>query len=187
MTHSFSIHWGSVSSGANKQVYALWPAPVKEDECFAEAGVTHFQYDDENWSEQHWDKQADILQQRLIAVFSSLGTPTLLSEPLLAKRSFLDFWKPGKPLPLNKQLRWPILDDNLPEVIIRFGDAVELRAGSGHELYWISFSSGCPLSFDQVLAQIAGSWPTAQVQLDWNKLGYGREAGCHSFSNSKRD
>ncbi len=173
MGHSFSIHWGAVSADASRQIYALWPAPVKEDVCFAEAGVTHFQYEDENWSEQHWDNQAEILQQRLIAVLSSLGTPELLSKPLLAKPTLLEFWKPGKPLPLIKQLRWPILDDNLPDVVIRFGNAVELCAGSGHELYWISLSSECAANFDTVLAQISDGWPVAQVQLDWTKLGFG--------------
>jgi hypothetical protein len=186
MEHSFSIHWGAVSAGKNRQVYALWPTPMNEDVCFEEAGVTHFKYEDENWSEQHWDEKAEILQYRLITVFSYLGAPTLLSEPLLAKRSLEKFWAPGKPLPLIEQLRWPVLDDNLPEVVIRFGDAIELRARSGHELYWISLSSKCSSSFDELLAKIAGNWPTAQLQLDWDKLGYGREVRGKGLYHSHR-
>lgn len=179
MEHSFSINWGEVSGGgglsANRKIYALWPAPVNEDACFAEAGVTHFKYEDKNWSEPHWDKQADILQQRLIELLSSLGAPALLSEPLLGKRTLLTLMQPRNPLPLIEQLRLPMLDDNLPEVIIRFGDALELRAGSGHELYWIAILPNCPLSFDKLLMQIANSWPIYQVQLDWCKLGYGKQ------------
>lgn len=64
MEHSFSINWGEVPAGgefpAGWRIYALWPAPVNEDVCFAEAGFTHFQYEDELWSEPHWDAQAEI-------------------------------------------------------------------------------------------------------------------------------
>ncbi|MDD5059451.1 MAG: hypothetical protein PHQ60_16460 [Sideroxydans sp.] len=175
MEHSFSINWGEVSASGEFphgwQIFALWPAPVNEDECFAAAGFTHFKYEDEGWSEQHWDEQAEILQQRLLAAFSALASPALLGEPLRGKRSMLRFWQPGEPLPLAEQLRWPILHDSLPEVAIRFGDAAELRAGSGHELYWIGLSPHSPLSFDALLAQVAIGWPVKQVQLDWSKLG----------------
>lgn len=176
MVHSFLINWGEVhgdgaSPGAWK-TYALWPSPVNEDVCFAEAGFTHFQYEDEQWSEPYWDAQAEILQQRLIEVLATIGTPALLSEPLRAKRVLATLWKPREPLPLADQLHLPILEDSLPEVVLRFGDVLELRAGSGHELYWISLSSECPQNFDNVLAQIAGSWLVKQVQLDWTKLGF---------------
>lgn len=175
MEHSFSINWGTVAGSgecpAGWNIFALWPAPVNEDECFAEAGFSHFQYEDESWSEPHWDAQAEILQQRLLEVFSALGSPALLSEPLREKRSMLRLWQPGEALPLMAQLRWPILHDSLPQVAIRFGDAAELRAGSGHELYWIALSPGSPLSFDALLAQIANGWPVKRVQLDWSKLG----------------
>ena len=174
MAHSFSINWGTVAENgefpAGWQTFALWPAPVNEDACFAAAGFTHFQYEDENWSEAHWDAQAEILQRRLLAALSTLGSPALLSEPLREKSSILRFWQPGKPLPLIAQLRWPILHDSLPEVVLRFGNAVELRAGSGHELYWIALSPDSPLSFETLLTKIAHVWPVKQVQLDWSKL-----------------
>jgi hypothetical protein len=175
MEHSFLINWGEVHGGgecpAGWNTYALWPAPVNEDECFAEAGFTHFKYEDENWSEPHWDAQAEILQQRLLAVCSTMGAPVLLSEPLLAKRSLTTFWKACEPLPLADQLRMPILEDSLPEVVLRFGEVLELRAGSGHELYWIALSPDCPLNFDKLLAQLVVGWQLEQVQLDWSKLG----------------
>ncbi|MDD4911762.1 MAG: hypothetical protein PHP57_05655 [Sideroxydans sp.] len=176
MEHSFLINWGEVhGSGefpAGWKRYALWPAPVNEDVCFAEAGFKHFKYEDEQWSEPHWDAQAEILQQRLLEVLATIGAPVLLSEPLLAKRALATLWKPREPLPLADQLRWPILDDSLPEVVLRFGDVLELRTGGGHELYWIALSPDCPLSFDQLLAQLAVGWPVQQVQLDWGKLSF---------------
>lgn len=175
MAHSFSINWGTVSQNgefpAGWKTFALWPAPVNEDECFAAAGFTHFQYEDEGWSEAHWDEQAEVLQQRLLGIFSALGSPALLGEPLREKRAMLRWWQPGPPLPLIKQLRWPILQDSLPPVAIRFGNIAELRAGSGHELYWLGLSPHCPASFSDLLVQIAAGWPLKQVQLDWSKLG----------------
>lgn len=176
MDHSFLINWGEVHGGGEPYAgwnnYALWPAPVNEDVCFAEAGFTHFQYEDEHWSEPHWDAQAEILQQRLLEVFTTIGAPVLLSKPLLAKRALMTLWKAGESLPLIDQLRLPILEDSLPEMVLRFGDVLELRAGLGHELYWIALSPDCPLNFDVVLAQVAGSWPVKQVQLNWAKLGH---------------
>jgi len=175
MEHSFLINWGEVHGGgefpAGWKSYALWPAPVNEDECFAEAGFTHFKYEDEQWSEPHWDAQAEILQLRLLEVLATIGAPVVLSTPLLAQRALATFWQPGEPLPLLDQLRLPIQEDSLPEVVLRFGEVLELRAGAGHELYWIALSPDCPLSFDRLLAQLAVGWPVQQVQLDWSKLG----------------
>jgi hypothetical protein len=175
MGHSFSINWGKVLANENFpagwQVYALWPAPVNEDECFAAAGFTHFKYDDENWSEAHWDGSAEILQQRLLRLFLDFGEPVVLSVPLLAKRSALKFWQSGEKLPLAEQLRWPILNDSLPPVVIRFGNVAELRAGYGIELYWIALSPDCAMSFEHLLTQVASGWPVACVQLDWSQLG----------------
>lgn len=112
------------------------------------------------------------MQQRLLEVLATIGAPVLLSESLLAKRALATLWKPGEPLPLVDQLRLSILEDSLPEVGLRFGEVLELRAGSGHELYWVALSPDCPLSFDQLLAQLAVGWPVQQVQLDWSKLGF---------------
>ncbi len=179
--HSFEINWGVVAESDDhahvRQTYALWPAPVNDDQCFAEAGFSHFQSDDEDWSESHWDRQAEILQQRVLTVLAEIGNAVVLSEPLVEDRSLFRFWKPGEPLPVAEQLRWPILNDSLPEVVIRFGSAVELCAGSGHELYWISRLPDCPVSFETLLAKLAAGWPVKQVQLDWSKLGFTRLGG----------
>jgi hypothetical protein len=175
MQPSFSINWGVVSGSAQSffEWYALWPAPVNDDACFAQAGYGNFQSDDDRYTESYWDAQAEILQQRLIAEFSRFGQPALLNEPLRGKRSMLRFWKQCKPLPLIEQLYWPIMYDSLPEASIRFGDVAELRAGSGHEMYWIGLRADSQMSFDTLLAEIARGWPVERVQLDWSMLGYG--------------
>jgi hypothetical protein len=85
----------------------------------------------------------------------------------------LRFWKQGESLSLIEQLSWPVLNDSLPEVVIGFGEAAELRTGSGHELYWIGLGQDSQVSFDTLLAEIAKGWPVERVQLDWSRLGYG--------------
>lgn len=176
MEHSFLINWGEVSGGVvfseHWRIYAMWPAPVNEDQCFAEAGFNHFKYDDDSWSESHWDEQAEICQLRLISALSAVGAPVLISEPLNPKRSMLCFWQSREPQPLIEQLRLPILYDSLPEVTIRFGEVSVLQAGSGHELYWIGLRSDCQVNFEMLLEEVTRGWPVERVQLDWNRLGF---------------
>lgn len=176
MESSFVINWGAVSGCGTflkgMRVYALWPAPVNEDQCFAEAGFNHFKFEDDCWSEAYWDKQAEILQVRLISTLSKAGAPTILSKPLRMKRSMFHLWQLGEPIPLIEQLRGPILNDSLPEVRIRFGEAVDLRAGLGHEIYWIGLHSECQDNFDTLLSEITMGWKVVRVQLDWSRLGY---------------
>ncbi|MDD4930160.1 MAG: hypothetical protein PHP85_12910 [Gallionella sp.] len=175
MNNSFAINWGTVADGGRYpsgwQVYALWPAPVNDDECFKAAGFFDFQSMDENYSEAYWDEQAEILQQRLVEVFVGLGKPALLSKPLCAGRRLLNFWTSCKPLPLSDQLNWPALDDNLPQAVVRFGELAEVRTGNGHRLYWIALSPDCPLNFTGILLVLAKGWPRRCVQLDWTRLG----------------
>lgn len=178
---SFEINWGSVPDderfSADWQVYALWPAPVNDDACFAAAGFSYFHSKDENWVEQYWDEQAELLTRRLLEIFSGIGKPNLLSQALLSPRAVLKFWAPRVALSLIEQLRQPIQWDSLPEVTIRFGHAAELRAGNGHELYWIALAPSNSMTFDTVLMQISDIWPIRQVQLDWRYLGVGQ----HTF------
>lgn len=174
MTNSFSINWGVVAEGgdfsAGWQAYALWPAPVNDDECFHDAGYSDFQSEDENYSEAHWDEQAGIFHRRLIDLLQGMGEAQLLSKPLLKPRSIARFWRVEEPLLLSEQLEWPLIDDNLPDARVRFGQLAELRTGNGHRLYWLGLSPDSPLNFTGVLVATAKGWPRRRVQLDWAKL-----------------
>lgn len=174
MANSFSVNWGVVEEGRDFpngwQVYALWPAPVNDDECFRHAGYTDFQSEDENYSEAYWDEQAGVLHQRLIAVLSGLGEPILMSQPLRKQRGLARFWLQGEPLPLAEQLELPVCDDNLPDARVCFGQVAELRTGNGHRLYWVALSPESPLNITGILVAIAKGWPRRCVQLDWSKL-----------------
>lgn len=174
MAFSFSINWGRVEESGDFpggwQVYALWPAPVNDDECFWLAGYADFQSEDENFSETYWDEQARILHQRLIAALCGLGGPRLISKPLRKQRSIAKFWSQGDSLSLTEQLELPLYDDNLPQARASFGQVAELRTGNGHHLYWVALSPESPLNFTGVLAAVAKGWPRRCVQLDWSKL-----------------
>ena len=174
MGNSFSINWGIVPDGgdfpAGWQTYALWPAPVNDDECFWHAGYSDFQSEDENYSEAYWDEQAEILHRRLIEVLQGMGDAQLLSKPLLKQRSVLRFWQPDEALPLIEQLKLPLFDDSLPTAKVRFGQVAELRVGNGHCLYWLGLSPESPLDFTGVMAEAAKGWPRSCVQLDWSRL-----------------
>ena len=180
MQPSFSINWGEVLGSEIKpagwRMYALWPAPVNDDVCFTQAGYSNFQCDDKHYSEAYWDAQAEILHQRLIAEFSKLGKPMLLSWPLSAKKSLFKFWQESVPLSMGQQLLLPMYEDSLPQASVRFGETLELRTGNGHVLYWIGLSPRSMLDFEQLLPSIAMGWSVKQQQLDWNKLGYGGQA-----------
>lgn len=174
MGNSFSVNWGGGIEGRNFptgwRVYALWPAPVNDDECFRQAGYNDFQSDDDNYSEAYWDEQAAILHQRLIGVLLGMGKAKLLSKSLCGQRTMARFWQLGEPLPLIEQLALPTWQDNLPETRVRFGEVAELRTGKGHKLYWIGLSPESPLNFTGILVVAAKSWPRRCVQLDWGKL-----------------
>ncbi|MDD5612578.1 MAG: hypothetical protein PHF75_06025, partial [Gallionella sp.] len=151
-------------------VYALWPAPVNDDECFHKAGYNDFQSQDEHYCEAHWEQQANILHQRLIEVMEAMGQAELLNKPLFKQRTIAGFWTGRKPLPLTEQLWWPLIEDNVPEASVRFGQFVQLRTGNGHHLYWLALSPDAPLNFTGVLQSVAQGWPRRCVQLDWGKL-----------------
>lgn len=169
-TPSFTLHWGMVSEQRNQSLYGLFPSPVNDDVCFAEAGHRDFQSDDADYSEGYWDAQAAILHQRVWSALSALGSATLCSPPLYPARPWWQFWRTLAPLSLIEQLERPMYEDNLPAACVRFGAAVEIETGNGHQLYWIRLLPDCPVDFATLFASLTTGWETRQVLLDWQKL-----------------
>ncbi|MDD2775317.1 MAG: hypothetical protein PHU06_05125 [Gallionella sp.] len=169
-TPSFTLHWGIVSEQPNQSLYALFPSPVNDDVCFAEAGHCDFQSDDADYSEGYWDAQAAILHQRVWSALSALGAATLCSPPLYPAQAWWQFWHAPAPLPLMKQLELSMYEDNLPTARVRFGSAVEIETDNGHQLYWIRLLPDCPMDFATLLTGLKGEWVSKQVMLDWQKL-----------------
>ncbi|MDD4963647.1 MAG: hypothetical protein PHI11_06990 [Gallionella sp.] len=169
-THSFTLHWGMVSEQHEQSLYALFPSPVNDDVCFAEAGHRDFQSDDADYSEVYWDAQAALLHQRVWSALSALGVATLCSPPLYPVRPWWQFWQAPAPLSLIEQLELPMYEDSLPAARVRFGSAVEIETGNGHQLYWIRLLPDCPVDFATLLTQLKGDWESKQVLLDWQKL-----------------
>ena len=165
----FTVHWSPVSSDpANgSQLFALWPAPVNPDVCFSKAGFTDFADADELW-----ERNADELLTRLLSELEKFGAPILVSEPLSKSPSWYrrPFAKPEK-LDLRKQIGLPILWDQLPDCLIKFGESgVSLRTGNGHHLFWIEMPENEAASFQQIVARVAGRHPVVLSHLKWEHL-----------------
>jgi hypothetical protein len=172
---TFSVCWGEVEEDGTFpvgwQVIALWPAPVNDDACFHAAGFHEMQSEAEGYSESYWDAQADRLHSLIVQTLSKLDESSLLSFPLTVQRPWFRFWQEPIWLPLEAQLEGPILNDNLPDCMVRFGTSAGIRTGSGHRLYWLGFAPQGRFQLPDLLSLISAEWKVRHIRLDWSALG----------------
>lgn|GEM_PF-2036613 len=171
---TFSVHWSLVpptveGSQEGTALAAVWPAPVNPDVCFEAAGFTDF-----GDADDAWERHADGLLERLIAELGVYGEPRLMSASLRTRpgvaRRLLG--GEGETLPLTEQIQAPMHHDSLPDAVVAFGSrGVELRAGGGHVLYWITLpASELDRFISWVLPRLAGGAPLHETALEWRHL-----------------
>ena len=175
----FVVHWGRVADaqqppwalrfGPELALFALWPAPVNADACFAEAGFTDF--DD---ASAPWEHEATSLWQRLLQAMQAHGAPRLLSSALAPQQPWhqrLLGRTAAPPHPLLEQLELPMQWDSLPACEVVFGEhAAGLRSGHGHVLCWVLWPAALAANFEAVVHQIACGHPVQHTPLKWKTL-----------------
>lgn len=181
----FVVHWGRVPDaqrpawalhpGASWALFAVWPAPVNADVCFAEAGFTDF-----GDSDAAWESQASALWQCLLQALQLHGAPRLASTALLPPQPWHQrlLRRPAPPPhPLLEQLELPMQWDSLPPCELVFGDhAAGLRSSDGHTLCWVLWPMAQADSFASLVQHLAGAHPVQQTALQWSALITGGSA-----------
>ena len=170
----FTVHWAAINdpvarryADAKHELFALWPAPVNSDACFAEAGFRDF--DD---ADQEWERNADGVLSRLMVELDAYGTPRLLSSPLHRPQSWLRRWfSQPEALDLRQQIELPMHWDNLPDCLLEFGESkVTLRTGKGHQIYWVGLPKSQAAAFPEMAGRIAATHPLIRTDLRWDCL-----------------
>jgi hypothetical protein len=181
----FVVHWGRVPDaqrpawaqppGKAWALFAVWPAPVNPDVCFAEAGFTDF-----GDSDMAWEHEATALWQRLLQGMQVHGTPRLASPPLAPRPPWHQrvLRRPAPPPhPLLEQLELAMQWDSLPPCQVVFGEhTAGLRSGNGHALCWVLWPAAQAEGFATLVQQLAGAHPLRQTPLQWPALTGERSA-----------
>lgn len=181
-----AIHWCQLPSDQrvsgisdDKTVFAIWPAPVDADACFAEAGFLDFADSDELWDSE-W---RSILHQT-IASMSVVGTGIIV-QPISAIKEVRGclFGEMLHRLLSRRPTHWELPDDALTQielatsddrygrVIVQFGEPARatLVAGDGHPILWIGIAAG-EVRTDAILVAAAAGRPILQRNLKWNAI-----------------
>ncbi len=175
----FVVHWGRVPDAQRPMwalhpasawaLFAVWPAPVNPDACFAAAGFTDF-----GDSDLAWERNAAALWQHLLQALQAHGTPRLVSVPLRPRQPWHQrlLRRPTPPAhPLLEQLELPMQWDSLPACEVVFGEhAAGLRSGGGHELCWVLWPLAQAERFAALAQQLAGAHAVKQTALRWSAL-----------------
>ncbi len=170
----FTVHWSPIKSpvarryaSEGSELFALWPAPVNADECFAEAGFRDF-------GDAHptWEQNADGVLTRLLLELGNYGTPRLITSPLPQPQSWLRRWfARAEILALREQIELPMHWDNLPDCVVEFGASkATLRTGKGHQIYWIALPEKEATAFEKIAGRVAAAHPLLQTELRWEHL-----------------
>lgn len=168
----YTMHWDVVRTpaarertGEQRQLVAIWPAPVRHDRGFEAAGFTDFGAHDAGW-----ERNTDMATARLIEALGRHGAPQLRSVPLKRKWSlFMRLFISPHDLPLPQQIGAPMHDDGVPECHVAFGEAgVSLRTRGGHAVWWVEL----PVSEDAsaLVQSVAGGLPVFRTALAWEHL-----------------
>lgn len=166
-----ALHWANLGTKAHPlegQLFALWPAPVQHDRCFAAAGFTDFSDGGEAWDEDY---------ERLIAVVlavlgehgqASVHAEALEKRPGLLERLRLRRAEVATPL---QQLLWADFDDNSP-IRVAFGAPARafVQRSDGHEILWIWLHRDLAATWPALLGRAAGDVPVVQTDLAWDHL-----------------
>ena len=163
----FDLHWcESQHAQSNTSTsFALWPAPVNRDACFEQAGFTDFADAD-----TAWEAKSEELLNRVLARLAQYGRHTLESAPLQHRQGLLGILRNRQDLPLREQVLWPMLDDSLPECVVKFGADAELRTGHGHMIYWITLPTDGETDAEGFVQSVADDWPFFHTVLDLSAL-----------------
>lgn len=168
----FTVHWEVVTgdaaharTGGDRQLLAIWPAPVRADVAFERAGVTDFGSHDAGW-----ERNTSMTVDRMLAALTTYGPARLLSAP--AKRRwplYLRLFISERDLPLPEQVKVPMFSATALPCEVAFGDAgVSLRTGSGRAIWWVELPIGADSA--AFVAQVAGGLPVVQTSLAWEHL-----------------
>lgn len=175
----FVVHWGRVPdhhtpdwalrAGAGQALFAIWPAPVNADACFAAAGFNDF-----GDADPAWEGEATALWQRLLVALQTHGTARLVSKPLAPRQPWHQrlLRRPAPPPhPLLEQLELPMQWDSLPPCEVVFGEqAAAVRSGNGHLLCWVLWPSSQADAFGALVQQLGGAHPVQHTPLHWPAL-----------------
>ena len=166
--NTFTVHWSAVDHEAaiappGMQLFALWLAPMIEDDAFRDAGFTDFAEAD-----ALWEATAEVLLTRLLLELEAHGEPQLTSAPLTVASPWRSPFKDTQVLELPDQIELPMQSDSLPDTVVAFGQGgVTMRTGCGHRIYWITWPAADPAGYEAMVARLADPYPVRKTRLDW--------------------